>query len=134
MAVTVQEVYGAALALMDETSDSEYISRTPAIVNTLLAKVYPISEEYTGGAHSGWTKVTSMTDYLVGIDQSLALAAVPYGLAALLKLDEDSNLANSMWALFTDNCESFKRHPVDFDGIEDVYGIMDEYEEFGRWE
>ena len=133
MNVTVLDIYNTALALMDETGTADYERRTPPIVNSMMGAVWMASEQHQFGPHSMWTPVTSMGDALDGVDQSLALSAMPYGLAAQLYLGEDAVRAESWWRIFEERVAMFKRaRPAEIDCTENLYGGC-EFSEFGRW-
>lgn len=133
MGVSVQEIYKTALAIMDESDSADYRARVPGLVNTLLGRCWMVSEEHEFGGHSMWTPVEAMEDEVAGIDRSLALSAMPYGLAAQLYLQEDPKSAESWWDIFQENLATFRRNrPADLEKIKDVYGGI-EYSGFGRW-
>lgn len=133
MGVSVQEIYQAALAIMDEKDSAGYRARVPGLVNTLMGRCWMVSEEHEFGGHSMWTPVEKMEDEVAGIDRSLALSAMPYGLAAQLYLQEDPKSAGSWWDIFQENLETFRRNrPAAPETIRDVYGGI-EYGSFGRW-
>lgn len=133
MSASVQEIYNAALAIMDEDDCEAYRSRTPAIVNTLIGRCWMASEEHQFGGHSMWYPVSSLTDTVENIDNTLALSAMPYGLAAMLYLDEDPVRARSWWDVFQETVETCARNrPAEAEPIQDVYGWGD-FNEFGRW-
>ena len=133
MSVTVLDIYNTALAIMDESGTSDYEKRTPPIVNSMMGAVWMASEQHHFGPHSMWTPVTDMSDEVSGVDQSLALSAMPYGLAAQLYLGEDHVRAGSWWAIFEERLALFKRNrPAEFESIDNYYGGC-ELSEFGRW-
>lgn len=133
MSVTVLDIYNTALAIMDESGTSDYERRTPAIINSMMGVVWMASEQHHFGPHSIWTHVESMSDELSGVDQSLALSAMPYGLAAQLYLGEDHVRAQSWWDIFEERVALFRRaRPAEDESIEDCYGGYG-CNEFGRW-
>ena len=132
MSATVEQVYGAALALIDEEPDESLASRTPGIINTLIGRCFDASEEYETGAHSLWTPVTEMSDELEGIDRTIALSAMPYGLAAMLVLGYDPVKSRALWSVFIEQVELARKTPESFVPIENVYGAG-EHGGFGRW-
>lgn len=133
MSVTVLDIYNTALAIMDEAGTSDYEKRTPPIVNSMMGAVWMASEEHHFGPHSMWTPVTDMSDELSGVDQSLALSAMPYGLAAQLYLGEDHIRAGSWWSIFEERVALFKRsRPAEAEAITDCYGGFG-HNDFGRW-
>lgn len=133
MSVNVQEIYEAALAIMDESDSEGYRKRTPALISALMGRCWALSEEHTGTGHSRWLPVTSMEDTVEGIDNSIALSAMPYGLAAQLYLQEDPVSARSWWDIFQENLEQFRiSRPAAVEDIVDVYGGI-EYGRFTAW-
>lgn len=124
--ITAKDVYDAALAIMNETdSDNSYRTRTPAIINSLLPRCWQYTERYNGGSRSGWKPVCNITDRLFGIDDTVALGVMPYGLAAILYAGEDPVLANSWQQIFEEALYEARRIPKEFEPIEDVYGCVD---------
>lgn len=132
MSATVEQVYRAALALIDEEPDESLASRTPGIINTLIGRCFDASEEYETGAHSLWTPVAEMSDELEGIDRTIALSAMPYGLAAMLVLGYDPVKSRALWSVFIEQVELARKTPESFVPIENVYGAG-EHGGFGRW-
>lgn len=132
MSATVEQIYNAALALIDEESDESLEKRAPDIINTLIGRCYNASEEYETGAHSLWTPVSKMSDELVGIDRTLALSAMPYGLAAMLVLGYDPVKGRALWSVFTEQVELSRKTPERFAPIRDIYGLG-EHGRHGRW-
>lgn len=143
MVPTVQSVFDIAIHLMDaqneatggtDTADTrEYRLRTPSLINSLLDKLYPLSDTYAPGEGRGvCRKVAAMTDE-IGLDEGLCTAVLPYGLAALLLAGEDSALAAFFQQVFLSECERFgARRCGSFEEVEDVYGGIGKGE-FGRW-
>ena len=129
---TVQQIYDIAVALIDEPDNDDFVSRTPAIINNLIGRCFNISEEYETGPHSMWHPVSKMSDEVEGIDKTIALSAMPNGLASYLVLDYDPVKARSLWSVFLEQLELCKRSPQSFEPIEDVYGGL-EYGQFSRW-
>lgn len=131
--MTVQDVYNSALAIMNEDSDQSYETRVIPLVNSLIGQCWQMSEDYDTGSRAIWEPVDSMDDEIIGIDQHIALSVMPFGLASLLYLDEDSIRANSWWQVYQDGLVDARRSPAKFKGIEDVYGILQSNNQDGRW-
>lgn len=128
MTITVRDVYNSALAIMNERASADYENRVTSIINTLIGQSWAFSEAHEKGPHSLWTPVNSMDDDLEGVDQSIALSAMPYGLAAMLYLDEDPVRSNSWWSVWQQGLDTFRRcRPAGIEPIEDLYGGI------GRW-
>lgn len=129
---TVQEVYDAALAIMHEPDDTNYTARVVPLVNTLIGQCWQMSAEYETGRRDMWTPVTAKADEIIGIDQNIALAVMPYGLAALLYLDEDAARSNSWWQIYQETLADSRRNPAYFEPVIDVYACHDVIDD-GRW-
>lgn len=130
---TVKQVYEAALSIMNETdADENYMNRTPHIVNTLIGQCWQMSAEYDTGRRDMWVPVEDINDEIIGIDSNLALAVMPYGLAAMLYLDEDDLRSRSWWSVYQEGIVDARRAPQDFAPIEDEYGCLNDAG-YGRW-
>lgn len=149
MSVTVQQVFDTAIRLMDAQNEStgstdtadtkEYRLRTPSLLNSILDRAYSASDNYPAaldGKRPICPKVTAMEDE-IQLDEYLCTGILPYGLAGLLLTEENPTLANFFWQTFLEQLEAAKRAlPAGEDSIEDVYGILAdnlEYGRFGRW-
>jgi len=140
----VSDVFDSAMALMDELDDTgssdttdttEYRNRTPAIINVLIGECYPYSEDFVAGSRrSGWTAVSSVDDYIDGVDDTLCMTVMPYGLAASLLVDENPTAANYFQQRYEGLLNRFAREvPASaWESVEDVYGGI-EYGEYGIW-
>jgi len=105
MARSAQNVFDTAIALMDEldesgatdTSDTkEYKDRTILILNILVQELYPYSATYKkpkAGQRNTARVLQKMAD-AVDLDDYIASAVLPYGLAAHLLLEENPTAAN----------------------------------------
>lgn len=146
MAVTVQEIFDIAIRLMDAQNEStgstdtadtkEYNLRTVSLLNSVLDKAYPYSDNYreavTGGKRPICPKVTSMADE-VQLDEAICTAALPYALAGLLLLEEDPTRANFFMQMFEEMLEQCRKGlPAVESTVDDVYGGI-EYGQFGAW-
>ena len=134
---TVEEIFSAAMGLMDELDGdgkagnggtAEYARRSPGIVNMMTAE-YRILD----GENGGFTPAESPEDPVPGIPDTYALGIMHYGLAANLLADENPALA----AFFQQRYEDlrniyFSRRRADADAVEDLYGGV-EYGHFSRW-
>ena len=149
MNVTVQQVFDIAIRLMDAQNEStgstdtadtkEYRLRTPSLLNSILDRAYPASDNYpdpVGKRRPVCPKVASMEDE-IQLDEYLCTGILPYGLAGLLLTEENPALADFFWQTFLEQLEAAKRAlPSGEDAIEDVYGFLGdciEYGRFGRW-
>lgn len=118
---TVQDVFDIAIRLMDaqnestgstETADTkEYRVRTPSLLNSILDRAYPASDNYPASAERErpiCPKVTAMTDE-IDLDERICTGILPYGLAGLLLTEENPVLANFFWQTFLEQMEEAKR-------------------------
>lgn len=121
---TVHQVYTTALAIMNEKDENNYLDRVVPLVNTLIGQVWTMSEDFETGSRAIWIPVENIEDEILGIDQNLALSVMPYGLAGLLYIDEDSVRANSWWQIYQEGIVDSRRSPVAFDSIVDEYPFM----------
>lgn len=126
-------VYKSALAIMNEGDEDSYRNRVVPIVNTLIGQCWQMSEDYDTGKRSMWLPVETIEDEIIGIDQNIALAVMPYGLAAMLYLDEDSVRANSWWQVYQENLVDARRSPAEFERIQDEYGCLWSDPRNGEW-
>lgn len=139
----VSDVFDAAMSIMDELSDSgkpqttdtdEYKYRTVPIINTMIAELYPFSEtKKAGKTASGWRPVEEFDDTISEIDNTLALGAMPYGLASALLTDENPEASDRFKRRYNEIVTMHKANAqCSMDTVEDVYGGI-EYGEFGSW-
>jgi len=144
---TVQEVFDIAIRLMDaqnestgstETADTkEYRLRTPSLLNSVLDRAYPASDNWPEAEKRPiCPKVSEMTDE-IQLDERICTGILPYGLAGLLLTEENPTLANFFWQTFLEQLGEARRGvPGGIDSIEDVYGFMTdnlEYGQFSHW-
>lgn len=109
---------------MNEKDENNYLDRVVPLVNTLIGQVWTMSEDFETGSRAIWIPVENIEDEILGIDQNLALSVMPYGLAGLLYIDEDSVRANSWWQIYQEGIVDSRRSPVAFDTIVDEYPFM----------
>nr|DAU63991.1 MAG TPA: hypothetical protein [Caudoviricetes sp.] len=139
----VSDVFDAAMSIMGELSDSgkpqttdtdEYKYRTVPIINTMIAELYPFSEtKKAGKTASGWRPVEEFDDTISEIDNTLALGAMPYGLASTLLTDEIPEASDRFKRRYNEIVAMRKANAQCSMGtVEDVYGGI-EYGEFGSW-
>ena len=139
----VEDVFNAAMAIMDELNDSgeaqtadtqEYKNRTLPIMNVLISECYPYSDSKdTTNPDSAWRAVTEFDDSLYKIDDTIALGIMPYGLAANLLVDENPSAASFYQARYEDLLKAkARRVRATVEDIEDIYGGIG-HGEFSRW-
>lgn len=140
---TVSDVFDVTMQLIDEVSDTgltqttdteEYRNRTIGIMNILISECYPFSDEKDNTKlDSAWRAVQEFDDSLKGIDNTLALGVMPYGLAANLLTDENPTAANYYQQRYEALLAAKRsRMQADVGEIENVYGGI-EYGYFSRW-
>lgn len=146
--VTAQEIFDIAIHLMDSQNEStgstdtadtkEYRLRTVSLLNSILDRAFPYSDNYrealafAKGRRPICPKVTDLSD-VVAMDERVCTGALPYGLAALLLLEEDPSRANFLWQTFLEQLELCRQSlPAVIGEVEDVYGGI-EYGWFGAW-
>lgn len=142
MATAVSDIFKVTMAIMDElssngeavTSDTEeYKNRAVPILNILIGECYPYSQENKGDRNK-FRAVTSFDDYVTGIDKVLAIAVIPYGLAANLLVDENPTSASFFQQRYEELLARFGRERLgEWEAIEDVYSTTNEYNNFARW-
>ena len=143
---TAQDVFDTAMGLIDEVNETtgqtdttdtrEYKNRTLFILNTLRGELYPFSDTYKQ-AKPGKRPIASRIDSFtspIGLDDYICQSVLPWGLAALLLLDENPSSAN----FFQQKYDELKRgleggFPTEAEDIEDVYSEVFDYNDFGRW-
>lgn len=146
---TVQQVYDAAIKLMNEQRDTsgetmipdtvDYKNRTIDILNSLIVKAFPYSDTFFDGLDDlepgrkpTLARVAAFTD-LIPLDDTIA-AVLCYGLAAQLEEKEEPDFARDMKAEFEEQLVMLSRMtPRDSEPIEDVYSGCNEWGEFARW-
>ncbi len=141
---TVQQIFDAAIHLMDEQSETngstlttdtqEYKFRTISILNTILPALYPYSDTYTFGADSRPVcpallipADTATPDFQqqIPLDDTLAFGVLPYALAAHLLAGENQEL--SAWFLNRYNqafADLRSKIPGRFEPISTPYGLF----------
>ena len=134
---TARQVFDKAMAIMDEIDEggrtvnddtAEYLRRTLLIVNMLQAEVYRFSDTYT--AVAGVRPVcpeSSALDEALAVDDFLARAVLPYGLAYhLLATDGETTLANLCLARYQVLlAQQGGAIPQVSESIRDIYGADD---------
>lgn len=153
MATTAQDVFDAAMGLMDEVNEStgetdtadtrEYKNRTLLILNVMRGELYPYSDTYESlddGKRPIAAVIEAFDDY-IGLDDYICQSVMPYGLAAHLLLDENPSAAS----FFNQRYEELKAQlsrgllrtsedivDVYSDPYSSAYGGLT-YNQFARW-
>lgn len=141
--VTVQQVYDIAIHLMDEQNETngatvsadtaEYKYRTISILNTAIPALYPYSGNYSAGT-KGRPSARQLyaDDYAnpdmeqpIPLDDTLALACLPYYLASLLLSSENDSLSVQFMNHYRIALADLKtKIPADFEQIKAPYGLF----------
>lgn len=141
--VTVQQVYDIAIHLMDEQNESngatggtdtaEYKYRTISILNTAIPALYPYSGNYSAGA-KGRPSARQLyaEDYanpdmeqVIPLDDTLALACLPYYLASILLSSENDSLSGQFMNHYRMALADLRsKVPADFAPITAPYGLF----------
>jgi len=145
MATTAQEIFEAAMGLMDELDDSgaadtsdtaEYKNRVLLILNTLAPELYPYSDTYEideAGERPVLRRIKKLSE-AVDLDDYCCRTVLPYGLAAQLWLGEDNVGAQFCQQRYEELKDGLRRGlPVTSEDINDVYGSYGWYDQFGAW-
>lgn len=142
--VTVQQVFDAAIHMMDEQSETsgqtlttdtqEYKFRTLSILNTVLPSLYPYSDtcDHSGAGRPVCPPLSTSADprqpdftQAIPLDDSLARGVLPYALAAHLLAGENEEL--SVWFLSRYNqvfADIRSKIPSSFEPIPTPYGLF----------
>lgn len=141
---TVQQVFDAAIHLMDEQSETsgqtlttdtnEYKFRTISILNTVMPTLYPYSDtcDRSGIGRPICPALKSFGNYTapdmtqtIPLDDGLAMGVLPYALAAHLLASENEEL--SMWLMnrFQQAFGEIRNFmPASFEPIPAPYGLF----------
>ena len=142
--VTVQEIFDAAMDLMDEADEStgststmdtrEYRIRTISILNIVLPVIYPYSGNYpaASGGKRPRTRMLSADsrkepDFEQGIplDDALSWALLPYYLASMLRAGEDMEFSARMMNEYNRAfLEVREKLPAVIEAIPTPYGLF----------
>ena len=132
-----RDVFNAAMGIMDELSSTgeaqtadtqEYVNRTPAIVNMMVSELAMLTANRTN-----WLPVESLEDMVPLADDTYALSAMPYGLAANLLVDENPTAASFYQQRYEELRTLYvSRLPAEAEDITNLYGNI-EYGEFSYW-
>lgn len=140
---TVQQVYDAAVHLMDEQNEStgatitsdtqEYRFRTISILNTVMPSLYPYSDTYdSSGTGRPACPRLLVSDHrepdftqVLPLDDTLCMGLLPYALAAHLLAGENEDLSawflQRFYQVFGDIRD---RIPASFEPIPAPYGFF----------
>lgn len=141
--VTVQQVYDAAIDLMDEQNETtgathtidtwEYELRTISILNTALPTLYPYSSnaDRTIAGRPCPAPLLALNrkepDFaqVIPLDDALCLALLPFYLASLLRSGEDTEFSMRMMTEYNNALSSIRDLvPAEFEAISTPYGLF----------
>lgn len=141
--ITGNNIFKAAMAILDEFNSEEkslhfdtveFQSRAPYIINILIGECYPISSDFNYGQRDAWTAISSLDDEITGIDSTVALVVMPYGLAATLYADENPAIARFCQERYEELLRRFKHErPAEWQNIEDIYEVTGAHNDAGSW-
>ena len=147
MATNAQQIFELSMGLMDELNEStgqadtldtrEYKNRTLSILNVLRGEVYPHSDTYARDVEQGKRPICpAIMNFTadVHLDDYICQSVLPYGLAAHLLMQEDPTAANFFQQRYDELKAMLARGLLaESTDIEDVYGGVFPYNDFGRW-
>lgn len=112
--MTCDEIYTLALALLgvERAAAPDYTARVPALINTLLGQCLPADNRMRLGQEQPLREAIPRVHALgdtIDLNEALCLLVLPYGLAALLVLDEDAARAGFFHNTFLETLELFRR-------------------------
>ena len=141
--VTVQEIFDAAMDLMDEQNETtgstdtadtkEYRLRTISILNTAIPALHPYSSNYnrTGSGRPRnkilYTDNRGEPDFeqSIPLDDALCWGLLPFYLASLLRSGEDTEFSMRMMAEYNNALASIRGLiPAEFEAISTPYGLF----------
>lgn len=114
-------IFDTAIHLMDEQDEAngetvtqdteEYKLRTLSILNILRNELYPLSDNYTVSENGRRPFLEPLADFTedIGLDDALAKAVLPHGLAAYLLLGEDNTKASFFNQKYEEMKASFRQ-------------------------
>ena len=134
MNYTVQDIFDSAIRLIDEQNESTgstetadtkpYRVKAVSLVRNLIPRVYPVSDTYaasTDGKRPVCRMPEALTDEL-DLDQYICESVLPWGLAALLIIDDDRDKYNAYWDEFEKGIALARNSlPSEIGEVEDVY-------------
>lgn len=142
--VTAQEVFEAAMVLMDELDENgkadtpntkEYKNRALTFINILQQDLYPYSDTFKqkkSGKRAVPVRIENY-DAAIPLDDKICIGVMPYGLASHLLAQEDRDTANFYEQKYMEAKLGLNvGFLAESEDIEDVYGGI-EYGSFGRW-
>ena len=141
--VTVQQIFDAAMDLMDEqdentgstktTDTREYQLRTISILNIAINALFPYSSNYDTSASGRPAALVLLLDdrknpdfgQTIYLDDGLCWALLPFFLASLLRSSEDTEFSMRMMTEYNGALANLKNGVLsEFEKIETPYGLF----------
>lgn len=140
--VTVQQIFDAAIDLMDEQDEStgatktrdtrEYEVRTISILNAAIPAIHPYSSNYSAEFGRPKNKTLYADDrnnpdfeQAIPLDDALCWALLPFWLASLLRSGEDTEFSMRMMTEYNNALASIRDLvPAEFEAISTPYGLF----------
>ena len=141
--VTVQQVFDMAIHIIDEQNETsgqtvtvdteEYKYRTISILNGVIPRLYPYSGTYrnTGTGRPSPRQLIAEDhanpdfEQSIPLDDVLALAVLPWFLAAQLVSAENAELASWCMNLYNAHLADLRdKVPAEFESIQTAYGFF----------
>ena len=141
--VTVQEIFDAAMDLMDEQNETngstdtmdtkEYRLRTISILNIAIPALHPYSSNYGRGMTGRPRNKTLFVDdrgnpnfeQTIPLDDALCWALLPFWLASLLRSGEDDEFSMRMMTEYNNAFMGLRDKTVaEFEAISTPYGLF----------
>lgn len=131
---TAQQVFDAAMALIDELNDAgeadhgdtkEYKNRALFIINVLRGELYPYSDTYRNTSERERPIVSIVENFedTINLDDYICQTVMPYGLAAHLIMDENPTVASFCQQRYEELLAMLRRGFAQMsEDIVDVYG------------
>lgn len=141
--VTVQQIFDAAIDLMDEQNETtgatstvdtlEYKLRTISILNTALPVLYNYSSNYDKTLPGRPCPTMLLADdrrepdfdQYIPLDDALCWPLLPFYLASLLRVGEDTEFSMRMMTEYNNALSQIRdRLPAEFERITAPYGLF----------
>lgn len=141
--VTVQEIFDAAIDLMDEQNETtgatkttdtrEYELRTISILNTAIPALHPYSNNYDRSSVGRPRNKTLYADnrnepdfeQTIPLDDALCWGLLPFYLASMLRSGEDTEFSMRMMTEYNNALASIRDLvPAEFEPISTPYGLF----------
>ncbi len=135
MATNAQWIFEKAMSLLDKVNDltgqpdsgisAPYRARTLGILNVLACELYYASGSFGGKGDGTRPLMTPVTDFEqeLELDDAVSRGVLPYGLAGLLIMEENTNSAAYLLQKYREVAAQLARQlPRTFAPVEDVYG------------